>query len=74
MIGLTVYQAIKAGVSLLAIATHIDQEWSGEEVENHKVGVFLTMREVMANPFVVLDSIKKMFSRLGMYRENMKRK
>ena len=69
----TGYQTIKTGTPAIVIATHLEQEYTGEAVEHHQVGIFLTMQEVMKNPFLILESTKKMFANLEMYRENMKK-
>jgi len=70
---LTVYQAIKAGTPCIVIATHLDQEWAGEELEAYKAGMFLTMVRVMARPSLIMESTKKMFDTLEEYQKNMKR-
>jgi len=70
---LTVYQAIKAGTPCIVIATHLDQEWAGEELQAHKAGMFLTMVKVMAKPSLIMESTKKMFDKLELYQKNMKR-
>jgi len=70
---LTVYQAIKAGTPCIVIATHLDQEWAGEELQAHKAGMFLTMVKVMAKPSLIMESTKKMFDNLELYQKNMKR-
>lgn len=70
---LTVYQAIKAGTPCIVIATHLDQEWAGEELQTHKAGMFLTMVRVMAKPSLILESTERMLANLEEYRKNMKR-
>ncbi len=67
----TVYQAIKAGTPCLVIATHLDQEWAGEEIEAHGAGIFLTMVRVMAKPSLIMDSTRKMFDNMEKYQKNM---
>ena len=68
----TVYQAIKAGIPCLVIATHLDQEWGGEEIEAHQAGIFLTMAKVMARPALIQDAARKMFEHMEEYKKNMK--
>jgi UDP:flavonoid glycosyltransferase YjiC (YdhE family) len=70
---LTVYQAIQAGTPCIVIATHLDQEWGGEEIQTHKAGIFLTMVKVLAKPSLIMESTKKMFDNLEEYQNNMKR-
>jgi MGT family glycosyltransferase len=67
----TAYQAIKAGTPCIVIATHLDQEFQGEATEEHGVGIFLTMREVMTNPALVTEAVKKILGDLPTYRQNM---
>jgi UDP:flavonoid glycosyltransferase YjiC (YdhE family) len=70
---LTVYQAIKAGTPCIVIATHLDQEWAGEELQTHKAGIFLTMVRVMKKPSVIMEATQTMFENLEEYTKNMKR-
>ena len=67
----TSYQTIKTGTPAIVIATHMEQEFMGEAVEHHQVGIFLTMLEVMKNPSLILESTKKMFANLETYKKNM---
>jgi UDP:flavonoid glycosyltransferase YjiC (YdhE family) len=69
----TVYQAVMAGTPALVIATHIDQEWGGEMVDEHQAGMFLTMVKVMKDPSLLKRSVDRMFERLNVYRANMER-
>jgi UDP:flavonoid glycosyltransferase YjiC (YdhE family) len=70
---LTVYQAIKAGTPCIVIATHLDQEWAGEELQTHKAGIFLTMIRVMAKPSLIMEATETMFDNLDEYKKNMER-
>lgn len=69
----TVYQAVQAGTPALVIATHLDQEWGGEMLEENQAGIFLTIIRVTRNPSLLLQSVNRMFERLDFYRANMGR-
>ncbi len=68
----TVYQAIKTGTPCLVIATHLDQEWAGQEIQTHKAGIFLTMVKVLANPSLIMEATMRIFNNLMEYQKNMK--
>ncbi|MBI4557456.1 MAG: hypothetical protein HY706_07730 [Candidatus Hydrogenedentes bacterium] len=67
----TGYQAIQTGTPGIAIATHLEQEFIAEVLEEHRAGVFLTMREVLRRPSVVLRAIEEMLADLETFRAHM---
>ena len=69
----TVYQAVKAGTPAIIIATHLDQEWGGEMIDENKAGIFLTIVRVLKDPTLLLKSVDRMFKNLNFYRANMER-
>jgi len=68
----TVYQAVQAGTPTIVIATHLDQEWGGEMLEEHQAGIFLTIIRVLRDPSLLLQSVNRMFEKLYLYHANMK--
>jgi MGT family glycosyltransferase len=69
----TAYQAMKTGTPCIVIATHMDQELQGRTTEEHGVGIFLTMREVMTNPILAMKAVEKILADLPTYRQNMRK-
>lgn len=69
----TGYQAIGTGTPSIVIATHLEQEFVGEVLEEHGAGIFLTMNQVMATPSVIRKSIATLLENIDRYRTNMKR-
>ncbi|MBI4589389.1 MAG: hypothetical protein HY725_11165 [Candidatus Rokubacteria bacterium] len=69
----TVYQALQAGRPSIIIATHFEQELLGAAVEEHRAGIFLTLREVMADPAVLTGAMTRMLGNLASYRANAER-
>lgn len=69
----TGYQAIAAGTPAIVIATHLEQEFVGEALEEQGAGIFLTMRQVLARPALLLSSIDTMLANIAWYRANMNR-
>jgi MGT family glycosyltransferase len=66
----TAYQVMKAGLPSIVIATHLDQEYQGMATEAHRVGVFLTMRDVLAQPRLLHNTTESMLGSLAKYRAN----
>ncbi|MFQ5797727.1 MAG: glycosyltransferase [Bacteroidota bacterium] len=69
----TGYQAIATGTPSIIIATHLEQEFVGEVVEEHGAGIFLTMNQVLANPSVMRTSIATILEHIDLYRSHMKK-
>ncbi|MDY6861496.1 MAG: hypothetical protein SV062_00735 [Thermodesulfobacteriota bacterium] len=69
----TSYQTIKTCTPAIVIATHLEQEFMGEALEIHQVGIFLTMIDVIKNPSLTLEATRKIFANLAMYRANMEK-
>jgi len=69
----TVYQAVQAGTPAIIIATHLDQEWGGEMLEEQQAGIFLTIVRVLRNPTLLLQSVNTMFEKLAFYQAQMER-
>jgi len=69
----TVYQAVQAGTPAIIIATHLDQEWGGEMLEEQQAGIFLTIVRVLRNPTLLLQSVNAMFEKLAFYQAQMER-
>ncbi|MCX5886354.1 MAG: glycosyltransferase [Proteobacteria bacterium] len=67
----TVYQAVQAGTPAIIIATHLDQEWGGEMLEEHQAGIFLTIVKVMKDQSLLKKSVDGMFEKLDVFRANM---
>lgn len=67
----TVYQTIKTATPCLVIATHLDQEWAGYDVQEQGAGIFLTMVKVMSRPGLIMESTQRLFDNLDTYRKNM---
>lgn len=69
----TGYQAMATGTPAIVIATHLEQEFVGQILEEHRAGVFLTMRQVLAKPVKLRQAITTMLERLDAYRAEMKK-
>jgi len=69
----TVCQTIKTGTPSVVVATHFEQEFHGEVLEEHGAGIFLTMKEVMANPALVIKAVETILQNPNPYRENIRR-
>jgi UDP:flavonoid glycosyltransferase YjiC (YdhE family) len=69
----TVYQAVQAGTPAIVIATHLDQEWGGEMLEENQAGIFLTIIQVLRDPPLLLQSVNRMFEKLDLYQAHMDR-
>jgi MGT family glycosyltransferase len=67
----TGYQAIKAGTPSIIIATHFEQEFVGQVLEEHGAGIFLTMSQVLQTPSVIGQSIAMVLGNIERYRANM---
>jgi MGT family glycosyltransferase len=68
----TGYQAIGTGTPAIAIATHLEQEFVGQVLEEHGAGLFLTMNQVLASPTLIRTAIATMLERIDLYRVNMR--
>jgi MGT family glycosyltransferase len=69
----TGYQAIATGTPAIVIATHLEQEFVGEVLEEQGAGFFLTMNQVLAIPRLIQQSIATILENIGGYRANMNR-
>jgi len=69
----TVYQTLSAGRPSITIATHFEQELLGAAIEDQGAGIFLTMREVMADPRLLNRAIERIFANHTAYRANAER-
>jgi len=69
----TGYQAMATGTPAIVIATHLEQEFVGQVLEEHRAGLFLTMRQVLAKPVRLRQAIATMLARLDVYRAGMKK-
>jgi len=69
----TAYQVMKAGLPSIVIATHLDQEYQGTSAEEHRVGVSLTMLEVLANPGLIRKAAERILANLPTYRQHSKK-
>lgn len=67
------YLVMRAGLPSIVIATHLDQEYQGVMTEAHGVGAFLTMREVLARPGLIVETMERLFRELAPYRANVRR-
>ncbi|MBI3951717.1 MAG: hypothetical protein HY314_14810 [Acidobacteria bacterium] len=67
----TGYQAIGAGAPAIVIATHLEQEFVGEVLEENGAGIFLTMNRVLTTPSLIRTSIATMLENVELYRSNM---
>jgi UDP:flavonoid glycosyltransferase YjiC (YdhE family) len=66
----TAYQVMKAGIPSIVIATHLDQEYQGVATEAHHVGVFLTMRDVLARRRFLYETTERVLGNLAVYQAN----
>jgi len=69
----TVYQTIKTGRPSIVVATHFEQEFLGRVLEDQGAGIFLTMREVMADPALLSAAAAKILWNPDPYTANIKR-
>lgn len=69
----TVYQTIRTGRPSIVIATHFEQEFLGGVLEEHGAGIFLTMKEVMADPARLSAAAAKILQNPDPYTANIKR-
>ena len=69
----TGYQAIRSGTPAIGVATHLEQEFMGEALEEQGAGIFLTMRQVLARPRVIVDAIAQILQHRDRYHMNVAR-
>jgi MGT family glycosyltransferase len=69
----TTYQAIRTATPSIVVATHFEQEFQGQALEEHGAGVFLTMLEVLADPRLIATTTEAMLANLGAYERNVRR-
>lgn len=68
----SIYQAISAGTPLIAIATHFEQELLGQEIEAAGAGVLLSLNEVLAEPTLVMQSVRRILEDRHQYAKRVK--
>ncbi|HXF05279.1 MAG TPA: nucleotide disphospho-sugar-binding domain-containing protein [Blastocatellia bacterium] len=68
----SVYQAISAGRPVIAIATHFEQELLGQQIEAAGAGILLSLHEVLAEPTLVMQSVKHILDNRDHYTSCMK--
>jgi MGT family glycosyltransferase len=64
----TAYQALRAGVPGIVIATHWDQEFAGFATEDHGLGLYLPMRRVVRSPGLLLRATRGVLQDLSAHR------
>jgi UDP:flavonoid glycosyltransferase YjiC (YdhE family) len=69
----TGYQAISVGTPAIVVATHLEQEFVGQVLEEHGAGIFWTMNQVMVAPSLIRSSVETMLKNLAWHRSNMDR-
>jgi MGT family glycosyltransferase len=67
----TGYQLMGTGTPGVVVATHLEQEFMGELLEDEGAGVFLTMREVLARPERAVTTVKRILADAERFRANM---
>ncbi|MEN8182980.1 MAG: nucleotide disphospho-sugar-binding domain-containing protein [Myxococcota bacterium] len=65
----TFQQTLRAGTPGLVVATHWDQEFSGFLSEREDLGLFLTLREILARRGRLLTATRRMIENLPRHRE-----
>jgi UDP:flavonoid glycosyltransferase YjiC (YdhE family) len=67
----TACQVVRAGAPAIVVATHWDQEFAGFATERHRIGQYLTMREVVRRPGRLREAIARVLGDVGAYRERV---
>jgi MGT family glycosyltransferase len=69
----TFHQALRAGTPGVVVATHWDQEYAGLVTERQGLGLFLTLRGVLARPGLLVRAIDQVLGNLSIHRERVEK-
>lgn len=64
--------ALRAGVPGVVVATHWDQEYAGLLTEQRGLGVFLTLRDVLRAPGLLLAATERVLAEPSAHRERLR--